>query len=485
MKSLIVCFLMLVSFVAYADDITPLAALPIPQPLTMPTKILTLQDAILLALRTNPNVRSAEIQRIADKFALEVAHNKYVPQFAIEGSAIFQDGSKPQYLAAPTATWLTPLGTQVQVNYDSTVNLSGGTSVLGGSTVNATITQPLLRGFGPTVTMAPLHLAEYTEQVNRLTLKNTVMTAITQVIQSYNQLVQAYNNIIVDQLALKNSLATLQQFKVRIKAGEAAPLAIAPQESQVATQQLTVTQDKNNIQQAYQALLTALGLDPNSKLTIDKTIAIKTVKTPSLKASIQLALENNVTYQQSLYALKQDETNLLVAKNQQEWQLNLQASKTIAVSHGGSGSIIPTGTNSLPGNDSVNLTLNVPINDKAQKQQLVDAQVALDQQKIMVDELRRQLEANVMNALQSLNFQVQQIKQAENAVQYANEAFQAEEKKLEYGRTTVLNVTQLRSALTSARLSLIQQQISYINTLSLFEQLLGITLDKWDVQVVY
>lgn len=485
MKFLIACFLLLLSFVVYADDITPLAVLPIPQQITLPTKILTLKDAILLALRTNPNVRSAEIQRVADKFALEVAHNKYEPQFAIEGSAMFQNGSRPQYLAAPTATWLTPLGTQVQVNYDSTVHLGDDSSVFGGSTVTATVTQPLLRGFGPAVTMAPLQSAEYAEQVNRLNLKNTIMTAITQVIQSYYQLVQAYNNIIVDQLALKNSLATLQQYKIRIKAGEAAPLSIAPQESQVATQQLTVTQDKNNIQQAYQALLTTLGLDPNSTLSIEKTITIKTAKTPPLKASIQLALENNVAYQQSLYALKQDETNLLLAKDQQKWQLNLQASKTIAVSQGTSDNVIPVGNNVLPGNDSVNLTLNVPINDKARKQQLVDAQVALEQQKIMADEIRRQLEANVMNALQSLNFQVQQITQAEKAVQYADQAFQAEEKKLQYGRTTVLNVTQLRSALTSARLSLIQQQISYVNTLSQFEQLLGITLDKWNVQVIY
>jgi outer membrane protein len=486
MKLLITGFLLLFSFIAYADDITPLAALPIPQQLTLPTKILTLKDAILLALRTNPNVRSAEIKRIADKFALEVAHNKYQPQFAIQGSAIFQSGSRPQYLAAPTATWLTPLGTQVQVNYDSTVNLSGsGSSIFGGSAVTATITQPLLRGFGPAVTLAPLQLAKDTEQVNRLNLKNVVMTAITQVIQSYYQLVQAYNNLIVDQLALKNSLATLQQYKIRIKAGQAAPLSIAPQESQVATQELTVTQDKNNIEQAYQGLLTTLGLDPNSKLTIEKAITIKTVTTPSLKASTQRALENNVAYQQSLYTLKQDEINVLLAKDQQKWQLNLQASKTIALSQGSSNNVIPVGTNTLPGNDSVDLNLNIPINNKAQQQVLVDAKVALDQQKIMVDELRRQLEANVMYALQSLNFQVQQIKQAENAVQYADQAFEAEQKKLEYGRSTVLNVTQLRSALTSAKLSLIQQQIGYVNTLSQFEQLLGDSLDKWNVQVIY
>jgi outer membrane protein TolC len=341
----------------------------------------------------------------------------------------------------------------------------------------------LLQGFGPKVNMAPLEQAEYTEDSNRLALKTVVMQGITAVIQAYYQLAQDYNNLTTQQAALANSLQIVQQMQVQIKAGKVAPLELAPQQTQVANQELAVTQAKNQIEQDYQALLTVLGLDPHSHITIDKNIqAIPDIKL-DLNQNTRYALENNIDYLNAVYGLKQSEIAVLLAKDQQKWTLDAVATENIQANNNGNqiGGLNLNTANAR----SLALNLTIPIDNKATQQQLVNAQVALDRAKIALDETRRSLRANVLTQMQSLVFQRQQILQAQQAVKFAEQAFNTELIKLKYGRTTVLSVTQLRDSLTQARLAAIAQQIAYINALAQFEQLVGITLDKWSIQIYY
>lgn len=449
----------------------PLVQLPCPSRHEMLPKRLSLYDAILLALRFNPNVRNNQIQRVADKFALEVAHNNFNPQYTFNATATFSRNNKPQYTVVPQVNWLLPLGTQIQAT--NTQNFLG--SAGNGNSTTVIVTQPLLRGFGETVTMAPLVQAEYSEANQRLNLKNTIMGTITQVIQDYYALVQAYNNLTVDELALHNSVVMLQQFRVRIQAGQAAPLEIAPQESQVASQQLQVTLDKNTIQQNYQTLMITLGLDPSCKVEIDKKITIDTFHIPDVKRAYVLALENNIAYQQAIFNLKTQELEVIQQRDAQRWQLNVTATKNFA----------SEGATPNSENDNVVLNLNVPIDNLSLQQLLVNAEVLYKQDEVQLAATKRQIKSDVITAIASLNLQLQQIKQAEQAVTFAQQAFDVEVKKLYYGRSTVLNVTQLRDDLTQAKLALITQQISYINTLAQFEQNLGITLERWQIQIFY
>ncbi len=453
--------------------------LPLPLKLDLPAQKLTLHEAIVLALRNNPNVQSGEIQRISDKFALEVAHNQFEPQYAFTASGTFSEGNRPAYTVTPAVTLTTPIGTQLAATYNNTFVGSTGYST------TLTATQPLLRGFGPAVTLAPLRLAYYAEYNARLNLKNTVMTTVTQVIQNYYALVQAYNNLTVDLLALDESKKLLQQYKTQIKAGRIAPAEIVQQQSQVASQELSITQAKNAVSQAYQQLMLTIGLDPDSNLEIDQNIKIPALIAPSLEQSVQLTLDNNVQYQQAIFSLKSAQVNLLQQQDQQKWLLNLVASKTF--NNNGSTTITTPGgaTVTTAGTGSVSLNLTVPINDMNRQQGLVNAQVQLEQQKIQLAETKRELRIDVIDAIQNLTFQQQQIIQAQQAVDYAQRSLNVEKIKLSYGRSTVFTVTQLQNTLINAQISLISQEISYINTLATFEQLIGVTLDKYGLKICY
>ena len=62
---------------------------------------LTLRDAILLAMRSNPNVQSAELQRVIDRMNLAEAHWAYAVQYSVTGSVAYSRSVVDGLPAAP------------------------------------------------------------------------------------------------------------------------------------------------------------------------------------------------------------------------------------------------------------------------------------------------------------------------------------------------------------------------------------------------
>ena len=125
-------------------------------------KLLTLADTLALALRNNSQIRSAELQRIVDKFSLEVARNQFLPQYSFDTSATYSNGTKPFYTTNPKVSFQTFYGTTLGVGLEDQVNAGRETAAV------VEIIQPLLRGFGPQVTQASYKNALDQEIINRL-----------------------------------------------------------------------------------------------------------------------------------------------------------------------------------------------------------------------------------------------------------------------------------------------------------------------------
>ena len=69
---------------------------------------LTLHEAILLALRYNPNIQNAELDRIIQRYQLRLAHNAFELQYALAGSAAIE---RSHYDGVGTAVNKSFLGT--------------------------------------------------------------------------------------------------------------------------------------------------------------------------------------------------------------------------------------------------------------------------------------------------------------------------------------------------------------------------------------
>ncbi|MDX1900495.1 MAG: TolC family protein [Gammaproteobacteria bacterium] len=451
---------------------------------------LTLRDAILLAMRFNPNIQSADLQRVVDRINLEAAQWAFQVQYNVTGSATYANGvtngvggESDTETIGPQATLLTPIGTQLGVQLAPTWSHTAGQSRYFNPTLQLNLTQPLLRGSRPDVVLAPLHTAENQEMIARLTFKNNLMQSVTDVISAWLSLIQAQNSLKVQRLSLDNSLATLNQQKAFLHAGRIAPTDLVQFDATVANQQLLLEQQDIAVGQQQRQLLITLGLNPDLPIHISNDLTLPGKTFPTLDESIQTALKNNVQYRQAEMTLRQNEISVLTAEDNARWQLNLTATRTF----GGPGLSSSSGFNGLfnGSNDnlSVGLNLTVPIDNLSLKQAVVQAKIGLRQQKIAIEQAKRQLTSDVINTWNTVNSQKKQIDQARTAVELARQSLKIAETKLKFGKVTPFEVSTLQSNLTTQEITYINVKIGYVNNLARLDQMIGETLDRWGLRL--
>lgn len=441
------------------------AVLPRPRAITKKALDLSVKEAILLALRNNPDVRSAELQRVIDKYNVQIARNEFEPQYSLSSNATYQKGSTANYTVDSSVSLKNGIGTQYKVSYSD--QLDGGDSTSGTGTFS--VTQPLLQGFGA-VNLVNYQDALSNENIAQLTFKNNIMTVVDQVVDDYRQLVQSYNKLDLDKKTLSQSQILVDQMQLKVKAGKMAASDVAQQKAQLATTELAVVQEQNAIQIRYEQFLSTLGLDPNAKLSVKRRISIKDADFPKKPKAIRMALAHNIAYQQALIQIQNTKRAVLSAEDKTRWQLNASAEATV-----GEGAIHPSGT----------LSLEIPIDDISDEAGLVDAKIALTQAKLALQQLRRDTIRKVMTQWNTIQNDRSQIKVAKRNVDLQHESLQAEQIKLQYGRTTVLNLTQVQNSALAAENQLVNAKIRYLNDVTAFRNTLGMTLAHWNIKLMY
>lgn len=451
---------------------------------------LSLREAILLALRYNPNIQSAELDRIVQRYQLRLAHNEFELQYALAGSAVIQKSqfsgvgtaSNQAALASPELNLHTKMGTQLGLNLDNNVSDNGIYTPM----LNFSVTQPLLRGFGKAANEAGLLDAIDNEQMNKVRLRQAVIDQVTQVITAWRALVLAGNNLENQQRQLVEAKKTFSMNEKKIEAGQLEPTANIQQSYQIESIGLMVEQAKNEFATSSQNLLQAIGLDPSMRLAVPNDVAVDKIRMPGLEASIRIALAHNSQYLAQEMVLRADKRAIAVAQNEQRWQLdagaNMQAGLVSSVdgNHG-----LPGIYNGRSTSETASLTLTIPIKDVGRRSQLINAKVKYEQDRLAFLALKRALITNVTNTVNSIESQARRYRLAEKQVKLAGQSYELEKKKQQAGISTALDVNNTQNQLITAQEGLIGAKISWLNQLSSLQQLLGTTLEEWNITLRY
>lgn len=453
--------------------------------------LMTLYEAILLALRFNPTVQSADLQRVVQKFSLRVAFWNFQVHYSLTGSANYTNSvsggvrseSDNQNLI-PGMSLLTGIGTQLNLQSSNPVSHSAGSTRFYNPAVTLNITQPLIQGITPDVVLAPLHTAQYQECLNRLSFRSTIMQTITTVISQYAAVAQAQNSIEAQKISLQNAIATLKQQEAFLKTGRIAAADLVQFQTSVATQQLGLEQQEVNLMQQKRSLLVTLGIDPATPIQVTKQVKFRNECIPSLQESIELGLRANIPYQQAKINVQLARIALRVAQDQQNWVLNLTASRTQGGGSGGSpNSGIESLFNGYNNNTTVGLNLTVPIDNLSLQQTLLSAQVALKQACIQLAAQKRLVENDVINAYNTVISQRQQIKQAKMAVDLAQRSLDIANAKLLFGKVSAFEVSTLQTNLVTQQLTYINTLTAYVISLAALDQILAMTMCRWKINI--
>jgi outer membrane protein TolC len=451
---------------------------------------LRLREAVLLALRYNPNIQNAELDRIIQRYQLRLAHNEFELQYALAGSAVAERARfsgigkthSNSVLATPEVDLKTRLGTQLALKLDNNVsNYNSFTPVL-----NFSLTQPLLRGFGKEANEAALLNALDNEWLNKLNLQQSISDQITLVIIAYRSLVLSGNNLENQRLQLKEARHTYEINEKKIKAGQLEPTANIQQSYQIESLSLMVEQAENDFQTAAQDLLQAIGLDPRMRLSVPSDVVLDQIVVPDLNDSITVALHHNTQFLAQKMIVRADERAYKIAKNQQLWQLdvgaNVQSGKVTDLDGNSGFPSIYKGQNLT---ESARISLTIPINDVSRRSELINAKVKLEKDRLNLIAAKRALQTSITNIVTNIASLAKRYQLAQKQVKLAAQSYALEKKKLEAGIASALDVNNTQNQLIQAQAGLISAKIAYLNQLSALHRLLGTTLDFWQIKLRY
>lgn len=454
------------------------------------TRHLTLREAILLALRYNPNIQNAELDRIIQRYQLRLAHNEFELQYALAGLASVQNsrysgvGSDvtKSYLASPEMALKTEAGTNLSLHLDNSLTTNNNYF----PTLNFSLTQPLLRGFGKDANNRALLNAIDSEWLNKVNLKQTVIDQITQVILTYRALIMSANNLQNQKRQLEEARRSYRINEKKIEAGQLEPTGNIQASYQIESLNLMVTQAENDFNTASQNLLQMIGLDPNLSLAVPDNVAVGKITVPNLQQTIDSALAHNSQFLAQKMGLRADERAYKLAKNQQRWQLDLSAN----VQSGQVNDV--TGVPGLRGiyngqnvSESVSVKLSVPLHDLNRRSQLINAKVRLEKDRVNLMAMRRALITSITNMISTIQSQAKRYQLAEKQVLLATKSYDLEKKKQEAGISSGLDVNNTQNQLIQAEANLIGAKIAYLNEISSLERLLGTTLEAWGIKLRY
>lgn len=190
---------------------------------------------------------------------------------------------------------------------------------------------------------------------------------------------------------------------------------------------------------------------------------------------IGVALAQRQDYQGQLYVIEQNRLGIVVAKNEQLWDIALFA-------RGRFGGKFASGASTQNVADIVGgLRFNFPINDLSRQQQLVQADTTRRSSEVQLDDIRAGVETQIRGSATEVNLLWQQLAIAERSRDLAAHAIEIEKIKLNTGRSTTFQVRSLEDNLRSAENQLLAARIGYLNALTRLDLQLGTTLDTWKI----
>ncbi|MCB2228356.1 MAG: TolC family protein [Desulfarculaceae bacterium] len=459
---------------------------------------MSLPEAVFLAVRGNTDIKNAYLDRVVQKFNLEVAEHKFKPDVTFDANVQrtgsdfdenqqgFEDSSDSndtQVNASATVSQRIPTGAQFTFSWQfnkTTGDTSGSWDSSDDSIANTwslQAQQPLLRGGGYDVNMASVRQARIAEQQNILGLKGTLISTITTAIYNYRAYLESAEQVKIALRSLKRAYQLLKENKALIAAGRMAKSDLVQSQSNLANQRIAYQQALNSLQQNRLELLRVLNMNKNTKVLPTEGFNLPQ-DLPSMDQALALAYANQPAYLQAKLMLDNSKQDMILAKNNMLWDLNLM------VNYSGTVNDSDQSGHTNESNWSAGLYLSVPVYGQprlSRQQQLLSARSNLFKAKNSLKQAEENLLINVDNGLRDLNIKKEQVKLSQEALALSQQQLTNEQEKLRYGRSSNFQVVTYQLDLANSELTLLSAKVEYLNSLVALDQTLGTTLNTWRI----
>jgi outer membrane protein TolC len=472
LASVALASLILTSGAVFAEETAPTPS--------MEQRALTMDDAIQLALTNDVDILISKQTPRVDKFGLDALYSTYDPVFGMSVIHRYQNipgqidpntgrlasFSEQNDEFTPTLTGALPVGTTFTINGPQTHSQGPGISADGSYSgdVGITVTQPLLKNFWIDTPRWNIALAKGTLRYDQLALRQQVMTVINNVKSAYYNLIYDRENVEVEKEAVKLADELATEDKQKAQLGAMTPLDAASAEAQAAasrsdllTARLTLVSQENTFKQ-----MLALNLREWVNVTpvpSEQLVAIP--ENPNLIESWQKAFELRPDLQQAKVSLEKQKITIKYNYNQLFPELDLQGS----YQHNGTGytagddfRLIQSGATRTY---YYGASLTVPLDNIGARANYKSAKATRDQLILEFKKTENAAIVAIQNDVATVQSDFLKIDTSRAARAYAEQALQAEQTKLDHGKSTTLLVLQAQQTLTQDRSAEIRALADY------------------------
>jgi len=422
----------------------------------------------------------------------------------LEGANVAQSRNTRFFLGVEQ---LLPSGTQIGGTWNSVRGETNSTFFFlnprWDASLNLTLTQPLLNGFGTTVTRSQIIIAENIRQQTAVGFEVQVIRLLADVEQAYWELVATRLAVGVTQQSLDLAARLLQETQQRVEVGTSAPIDTVQSEATVATRQQELIYVNNATANAEDNLKALLGFDlPNEwQVRIETTDSYEMDPVlPDLQQSIDTALKKRPAILVQELELARLGQNVKVAENGALPRLDLTGSY-------GWGGISGTSTIEDPGTGelieirqgwgdaasqvfdfefprwTLGLRYSVPIGNHRAKEFLAAERYRRDRADAQLVTLKQQITHDVRVAVRALYDGAAAIDAAVAARHLAERNLEAEQTKFNNGLSTNFQVSEIQRALADAQFAEIRARVDYRKALAGYFAFTGTFLEAIGVKV--
>ena len=394
------------------------------------------------------------------------------------------------------------------------------------SNFRATLTQPLLQGFGFPANTRFIHIAKNNRELTDVAFRLQIIDSVDQIENIYWDLVFAYENARVQNESLAFAQKTLSDTKKQVEIGSLAPIEVVRAQSTVAQDQQLVTTAQTNLQLEQLLMKNALTRtlkDPT--LATAEVIPTSTMDVPAQEQIVPTedlindALRHRAELVESRIDLNSRDLSNKAVRSALLPTLNLFAY------YGGAGvggnqnpintcaqdpfpafgcaappPISPTNpdiifpttpigatlnqlVNSTNPDKGIGLSLNIPLRNRAAQSVQIRSELEYRQAQMRLQQIENQVGIEVRAAQYAVQQNRASVDSARAAVELGHQSLDAEQKKFQFGTSTNTLVLQYQSQLATAESTLVNAMVAYEKSRVELDRATGQLLDHAAISI--
>lgn len=449
---------------------------------TQTATVITLDDALKIALSENAAVRVADMEIERTGYAKKGTYASLFPQIDLSGS--FQRTIKKQVMYMDMDMSSIMGGGDESGEGDGTSDGSGsetgsgeGAPSLGGGGIEVgrwnsysagvTAAMPIINAqLWKSIKLSGMDVELAVEKA-----RSSRLDMVTQVKQAYYAVLLAKEALDVYKEVYDNAVRNYEQTRLRYNAQKASELDFTRAKSTVASAIPNVYNAESSVILALWQLKAVMGVDLDQNIDVAGSLGdYASEMTYDQSLGEDISLEYNTTMRQLAIQAEQLAMNIKIQK--------LAYAPTLSANF----AFMETAmTNDFKFSNYrwtpysyVGLSLNIPVFSGGKRYNAVrQAKVQANQLSVQMDDTERQLKIGIRQYLNTMETQIKSFSAAEEAVNTASKAYGIAERSYNVGRSTITELNDAQLALTQARLGVSQTVYNFIVAKSNLEKIMG------------